>query len=426
MTPLTKRPKEELLSRLKVLWELYQTYKEKDLHLDMSRGKPGSEQLDLSLDMMDKVNARDGYYAENGTDTRNYGSMDGIAEAKRLFGDLLGMPPEQVIVGGNSSLNMMFDYIATACAKGVCGNPPWLTQGKVKFLCPAPGYDRHFAITEFFGLDMITVPMTENGPDMDRVEALVKDPAVKGIWCVPMYSNPQGITYADETVRRLAALTPAAPDFRIMWDNAYCVHHIYDQGDILLNLYDEAAHLSHEDMVIEFSSTSKISFPGAGMAAIAASPNNLADIRRRMTVQTIGHDKINMLRHTRYFRDAAGVREHMRRHAEILRPKFDLVLHTLERQLSGKGIAVWHAPRGGYFVSVDLLPGSAKETVRLLKEAGVVMTGAGATYPYGVDPQDSNLRIAPSYPPLGELQTAMELFCICAEIAAIQKLLEEN
>ncbi len=426
MISLKQQSKEELLLRLKDLQAAYNTYKEKGLRLDMSRGKPGPEQLDISLDVMDTVNTATGFLAQDGTDVRNYGGLDGIAEAKNLFGELMGMPADQVIVGGNSSLNMMFDYISTACVKGVCGHQPWLTQGTVKFLCPVPGYDRHFAITQYFGIEMLTVPMTEAGPDMDRVEELVKDPAVKGIWCVPMYSNPEGITYSDETVRRLAALNPAAPDFRIMWDNAYCIHHLYEEGDSLLNLYETAAALGREDMVIQFSSTSKISFPGAGVAALAASPRNLADIRARMTVQTIGHDKVNMLRHTRYFPDLSAIKAHMKKHAKVMRPKFELVLNTLNERLSGKEIASWHEPRGGYFVSVNLLSGTAKETIRLLKEAGVVMTAAGATYPYGKDPDDSNLRIAPSYPPLNELNIAMELFCVCAEMAAIQKLLSEK
>lgn len=425
MAPLVQSSKDQLLQRQKELQALYNSYKSRELRLDMSRGKPGADQLDISTDLLNAVNEATGFVTEDGVDTRNYGGLDGITEARRLFGEIMGMPPELVIVGGNSSLNMMFDYICTACVKGICGNAPWLTQGAVKFLCPAPGYDRHFAITQYFGIEMITVPMTENGPDMDRVEALVQDPAVKGMWCVPMYSNPQGVTYSDDTVRRIAALNPAAPDFRIMWDNAYCVHHLYEQEDVLLNLYREAAKLGHEDMVIQFASTSKISFPGAGVAALAASAHNLTDIRSRMTVQTIGFDKINMLRHTRIFPDMAAVKEQMKKHAAVMRPKFEVVLNTLNTELTGKGIARWHNPRGGYFVSVDLMPGTAKETIRLLKEAGVTMTPAGATYPYGADPEDSNLRIAPSYPPLNELQVAIDLFCICAELAAVEKLLAQ-
>ncbi len=399
----------------------YETYKARGLKLDMSRGKPGPEQLDLTLDMLDCVNARDGYRTAGGADTRNYGIPDGIPEARALLGAMMGVPAENVIVGGNSSLNMMFDYIATAYSKGVCGQEPWCRQGAVKFLCPAPGYDRHFAVTDYFGFELLTVDMTETGPDMDQVESFVRDPLVKGIWCVPLYSNPDGITYSDETVRRMAALRPAAPDFRIMWDNAYCVHHLTDTPDVLLNLYDEAKAVGNEDIAVFFASTSKISFPGSGIAGIAASPRNLADIRRRLSIQTIGSDKLNMLRHARYFGDIDGIRAHMKLHAAILRPKFAVVLDTLSRELGGTGIAAWHEPRGGYFVSVNLLPGCAKETVRLLAEAGVVMTGAGATYPYGRDPKDSNIRIAPSLPPVEELEQAMEIFCTSLRLAALEQ-----
>lgn len=421
---LQQMSREELAARVAELKNAYEEIKAKGLKLDMSRGKPGPEQLDLTLEMLECVNERDGYKTKNGTDTRNYGLLDGIPEAKKLFADMLEVEPENVIVGGNSSLNMMFDYIANAYAKGVCGGEPWCRQGQVKFLCPAPGYDRHFGVTEYFGLELIAVPMTAEGPDMDVVERLVADPLVKGMWCVPMYSNPDGITYSDDTVRRLAAMTPAAGDFRIMWDNAYCMHHLTETPDKLLNLYEETKKLGHEDMVIMFTSTSKISFPGGGMAALAASPANIADVKKRMASQTIGYDKLNMLRHVRYFGDIDGVRRHMKRHAAIIRPKFDMVLAMLEKNLAGKGVASWHKPKGGYFVSVNLMDGCAKETVRLLKEAGVVMTPAGATYPYGKDPHDSNIRIAPTFPPLEELETAMSLFCICAELACAQKLVD--
>ncbi|MBQ4618177.1 MAG: aminotransferase [Clostridia bacterium] len=414
---------EELRDRLAELRVRYEEYKERDLHLDMSRGKPGSEQLDLTLPMFESLTSKDTYLTQTGFDTRNYGLLDGIPEAKVLFADLLGVSPDNVIIGGNSSLNMMFDYIATAYTKGVCGNEPWSRQGAVKFLCPSPGYDRHFAVTEYFDIELITVPMTEQGPDMDVVESYVKDPLVKGIWCVPMYSNPDGITYSDETVRRFAALKPAAPDFRVMWDNAYCVHHLSDEPDTLLNIFDEAHKHHSEDLFVEFVSTSKISFPGAGVAALAASAKNIADIKSRMAVQTIGHDKLNMLRHVRYFKNADGIVEYMKKHAVVLRPRFELVLSMLERELGGRGIASWHAPRGGYFVSVNVYEGTAKRTVKLLSEAGVVLTGAGATYPYGNDPADSNIRIAPSFPPLEELQVAMEMFCLCAEIAALEVIL---
>ena len=425
MKALNELTKAQLSARAAELQEQYDAYKARGLKLDMSRGKPGPEQLDLTLDMLECVNEREGYKTAGGVDTRNYGLLDGIPEVKSLFGDILGMEPANIIVGGNSSLNLMFDYIAGAYAKGVCGHQPWILQGAVKFLCPAPGYDRHFAVTEYFGLELIPVEMTETGPDMDAVERLVQDPLVKGIWCVPMYSNPDGITYSDDTVRRLAALRPAAEDFRIMWDNAYCLHHLSDEGDTLLNIYKEAEARGNEDIVMMFASTSKISFPGSGVAAMAGSPRNIADVKSRMTIQTIGHDKLNMLRHVRYFKNIDGVKAHMKKHAAILRPKFEVVLTTLEKELGGKDIARWHNPRGGYFVSVNLMDGCAKETVRLLKEAGVVMTGAGATYPYGKDPKDSNIRIAPNYPPLDELKVAMELFCICAELAAAKKLLAE-
>ena len=426
MTKCTEKPAEMTAARRAdrkaALEAIYRDYRAQGLQLDMSRGKPCTEQLDLTLDMLDCVNARDGYRAENGLDVRNYGLLDGLPEAKQLFGDILHMPPESVVVGGNSSLNMMFDYIATAYSRGVCGHEPWCRQGKVKFLCPVPGYDRHFAVTQYFGIEMLPVPMTEAGPDMALVEELIRDPLVKGMWCVPMYSNPDGITYSDETVRRLAAMTPAAPDFRIMWDNAYCLHHLEEPGDTLLDIYPELETCGHEDMVVMFASTSKISFPGSGVAVLAASPANVADVKSRMTIQTIGHDKLNMLRHVRYFRDVDGIREHMKLHAAILRPRFDAVLTALDTYLGDRGIARWHRPRGGYFVSVNLAEGCAKRTVELLRQAGVVMTPAGATYPYGMDPHDSNIRIAPSYPSVAELHIAMELFCVCAELAYLEQL----
>ena len=425
MPKFTELSKEELTKQLNEYEAVYAEYQAKNLKLDMSRGKPCSEQLDLTMDLLTCVDANEGFSADNGFDTRNYGLVDGIPEAKAMFADLLGIDIDNVIVGGNSSLNMMFDYIAQAYSHGVCGGKPWCKADEVKFLCPVPGYDRHFAITEHFGITMLNVPMTENGPDMNVVEELVKDPAVKGMWCVPMYSNPDGITYSDETVRRLAALRPAAKDFRIMWDNAYCIHHLSDTPDTLLNLYEEAKAVGNEDMVVMFCSTSKISFPGAGVAAMATSPANTADIKRRMTVQTIGHDKINMLRHVRYFKNADGLRKHMKLHAQVLAPKFQLVLDMLKEQLGTTGIAEWHEANGGYFVSVKLADGCATETVRLLKEAGVVITPAGATHPYHRDPQDAHLRLAPSYPPINELKIAMELFCVCAKLAALKQLLSK-
>ncbi len=420
--PYSAMTKAQIADKLAALREAYATYAAQELKLDMSRGKPGAQQLDLSMDMLDCVDAKEGYKAANGLDTRNYGVLDGLPEAKALFAAILHMDADNIIVGGNSSLNMMFDYIAQAYSHGVCGHAPWSAQGEVKFLCPAPGYDRHFAVTAYFGIKLIPVAMTATGPDMDAVEALVKDPMVKGMWCVPMYSNPDGITYADETVRRLAALKPAATDFRIMWDNAYCLHHIAEEEDVLLDLYPELIRNGNEDMAVMFTSTSKISFPGAGVAALAASPANIADIKQRMTVQTIGHDKMNMLRHVRYFKDLAGIKAHMKRHAAIMRPKFAVVLEALKRHLAGTGTATWHTPRGGYFVSVNLAAGCAKRTITLLSEAGVNMTPAGATYPYGEDPADSNVRIAPSFPTVEELRVAMELFCICAQIAYLEKM----
>ena len=425
MSSILNLTKEELAQREVSLRRQYNNFKTRHLQLDMSRGKPGVQQLDLTLDMLTCVSAEEGYTAASGMDVRNYGLLDGLPEIKALFAVILGVTADQVIVGGNSSLNMMFDYIATCYSKGVCGNTPWCKQEEVKFLCPVPGYDRHFSITEYFGVKMIPVDMTPYGPDLAAIEELVKDPTVKGMWCVPMYSNPDGITYSDDTVRRLAALKPAAPDFRIMWDNAYCLHHLEEEGDVLLNFYEELQKNGNEDLVIMFTSTSKISFPGSGVAALAASPANVADVKSRMTIQTIGHDKLNMLRHIRFFKDLKGIRRHMKLHAAVLHPRFRVVLDTLETQLGTRDIAHWHQPRGGYFVSVNVMDGCAKRTVQLLKEAGVVMTAAGATYPYGADPRDRNIRIAPSYPSVEELAVAMELFCICAELACVEKLLAE-
>lgn len=416
---------QDLQERANQLRNRYEEYKAMGLQLNMARGKPGPEQMDLTMGLLDCVNERTGALSENGEDTRNYGMLEGIPEARKLFGEVLEMDPSNVIVGGNSSLNLMFDYISMAYTKGVGGCEPWSRQGAVKFLCPSPGYDRHFAVTEYFGMELLTVPMTQQGPDMDEVERLAADPLVKGIWCVPMYSNPTGITYSDETVRRLAAMKTGAPDFRIMWDNAYGLHHLSEDHDRLLNLYEEAVKCGTGDRVICFCSTSKISFSGAGVAAMAASPANIAEIKNRMGYQTIGYDKINMLRHVRYFHDRKGLEEHMKLHAAILRPKFRVVLDTLQNRLGGRGIASWIEPKGGYFVSVDLPEGCAKQTVSMLKEAGVTLTGAGATYPYGKDPRDSNLRIAPTYPSVDELQTAMDLFCLCAELVYIEKLLKE-
>jgi len=406
--------------RLEELTARYEEYCARGLALDMSRGKPGPEQLELTADMLDCLNSHADFKAEDGMDVRNYGGLTGIPEARRMFGDVLGVPAENVIVGGNSSLNLMFDYIANMYSMGATGCEPWCKQETVKFLCPVPGYDRHFSITEYFGIEMVRVPMNEDGPDMDVVEQLIRDEAVKGMWCVPMYSNPGGITYADETVRRLAAMKPRAKDFRLMWDNAYCVHHLSDTHDMLLNIFDEAKKHGNEEHIVAFTSTSKISFPGAGVAVMAAMGKTYDDIVRRLSMQTIGYDKMNMMRHVRYFKNAAGIVSHMKLHAAVLRPKFDVVLNTLEKHLGGKNMAQWHRPTGGYFVSVDV-PGCATEIIRLLRKAGVKMTEAGAPFPYHHDPEDKTMRIAPTYPSVAELEQAMELFCICTEIAVLKK-----
>jgi DNA-binding transcriptional MocR family regulator len=363
--------------------------------------------------------------AENGLDTRNYGGLDGIPEAKRLMAGIMDVKPEQVIVYGNSSLNIMYDTVARGMLLGFLGETPWSKLEKVKFLCPVPGYDRHFAVTEHFGIEMINVPMTEDGPDMDMVEKLVaEDDAIKGIWCVPNYSNPQGIVYSDETVRRMAALRPAAKDFRVFWDNAYAVHHLYGaQHGAMLNILEECEKAGNPDMVLEFASTSKVSFAGAGIAAMAASEANLADARKSMTIQTIGYDKVNQLRHVNYFRDMAGVEAHMEKHAALLRPRFELVLDTLEQSLSGTGAGKWISPKGGYFITFESVEGCATRIVALAKEAGVVLTPAGAPFPYGKDPQDSVIRIAPSYPTMEELQQAAEVFVVCVKLATVEKLL---
>ena len=418
--------KEELLQLKSDLEAQFEDVKAQNLHLDMSRGKPSTEQLNLSMDMMDVLRSDSDLVCEEGVDCRNYGVLDGIAEAKQLLADMMEVPKDNIVIFGNSSLNIMYDTIARSMTHGVMGSTPWAKLDKVKFLCPVPGYDRHFAITEYFGIEMINVPMTPTGPDMDMVEELVStDPAIKGIWCVPKYSNPQGITYSDETVYRFANLKPAAEDFRIFWDNAYCVHHLYeDKQDYLLEILMECKKAGNQDMVYKFSSTSKISFPGSGIAAIAASDANLADIRNMMKVQTIGHDKVNQLRHVRFFKDIHGIVEHMKKHADIMRPKFETVINTLERELGGLEIGSWIAPRGGYFISFDAMEGCAKAIVAKAKEAGLVMTGAGATFPYGKDPKDSNIRIAPSYPTPEELAVAAEIFVLSVKLVSIDKLLK--
>ena len=411
--------------RLRLIKE-YDKYREMGLGLDMSRGKPCSEQLDISEDILQALNTTKDCFAKSGLDCRNYGLWDGIGEAKVLFGELLDIPPEQLVLGGNSSLNMMYDTIARAYSFGFFNSPrPWCRESKIKFLCPAPGYDRHFAICRLFGMEMINITMTPTGPDMDEVEYYVQhDKAVKGIWCVPKYSNPQGITYSEETVRRFAQLQPAAPDFRIFWDNAYAIHDLYEKGDELLNIFDACSEVSNPDIVIAFSSTSKITFPGSGVAIMAASPRNLEFMKEQISIQTIGPEKLNQLRPVRTFKNADGVREHMKKLADILRPKFEAVLEIFDKELAPYGVGSWTRPRGGYFIGFDTPEGCARRVYQLCKDAGVTLTTAGATFPYGVDPKDSNIRLAPSYPPISELRTAMKVFCTCVKLAAVEKILE--
>ncbi len=404
----------------------YEGYKAKGMKLDMSRGKPSTEQLDLAMPMFDVFTNAASMLAEDGTDCRNYGCLTGIPDAKKLFGELLGVSTDEIIIGGNSSLAMMYDTVSRAMTHGVYGSDkPWGKCDKVKFLCPVPGYDRHFAICESFGIEMINIPMHSDGPDMDIIEKLVsEDEAVKGIWCVPMYSNPDGISYSDEVVRRFANLSPKAKDFRIFWDNAYCVHHLTDTPDRILNILDECRKTGKEDMVFVFASTSKISFSGAGVAIMAGSENNVKQITKLMGIQCISYDKINQLRHARYFKNVDGIMAHMAKHRAIIEPKFKLVLDMLDAQIGGLGILEWNKPNGGYFISVNTLDGCAKRVVELCKEAGVVLTSAGATFPYGKDPHDRNIRIAPTYPPLGELEEAMKIFCVSVKLASAEKLMK--
>lgn len=418
----------ELQELLKKSKERFYDLKSKNLTLDMTRGKPSKAQLDLSLGMMDALGSDSDFMSEDGVDCRNYGVPDGIGEAKKLLADMTEVPPENIIIFGNSSLNIMYDTVSRSVTHGVLGSTPWCRLDRVVFLCPVPGYDRHFSITEHFGIDMVNVPMTPDGPDMDMVEELVNtDPAVKGIWCVPKYSNPQGITYSDETVKRFAALKPAAADFRIYWDNAYGIHHLYDdKQDHIPEILYECEKQGHPDMVYKFCSTSKVSFPGSGLAAIGASKANLDEIRETLKIQTIGHDKLNQLRHARFYKDIDGMKAHMKKHAEILRPKFEAVLDILEREIGGLGIGSWIRPRGGYFISFDAMTGCAKKIVAKAAEAGLKMTAAGATFPYGKDPNDSNIRIAPSFPTLDELKVATEIFALSVKIVSIEKMLKER
>ena len=420
--------KEELLTLKDALMEEYKTEEAKGLNLNMARGKPGFSQLDLSMPMLDVVNSESDMKTVLGNDVRNYGDLDGIGECRRLMADMMSVEKDNVVVCGNSSLNIMYDTISRSMTHGVNGSTPWCKLDKVKFLCPVPGYDRHFRITEYFGIEMINIPLYDDGPDMDLVEKYVNnDEAVKGIWCVPKYSNPTGISYSDEVVRRFAGLKPAAEDFRIYWDNAYCIHHLYDDvHDEILNILDECGKAGNPDMVYIFASTSKISFPGSGVSAIAASPKNIEFIMGQMTIQTIGHDKINQLRHARFFKDIDGLKAHMKIHAKLLRPKFEAVLNTLEKELTGLEIGSWIKPRGGYFISFDAMPGCAKNIVAKCKALGVILTGAGATFPYGKDPKDSNIRIAPTFPTPEEMELAAKIFVLCVKLASVEKLLEEK
>ena len=417
--------KEELLVEKAALEKQFEEIKALNLKLDMSRGKPSAEQLDLSMDMLDVLDAKSVLKSENGMDLRNYGIMDGIPEAKRFMAEMMGCDEKNVIVYGNASLNIMYDQVSRAMTLGICGNTPWSKLDKVKFLCPVPGYDRHFAITELFGIEMINIPLYEDGPDMDMVEEYVNnDPAVKGIWCVPKYANPSATSYSDETVRRFANLKPAAPDFRIFWDNAYCVHHLYEENQHeILDILSECEKAGNPDIVFEFASTSKVTFPGAGVAALATSEKNLADIKKQMTIQTIGHDKINQIRHVRYFKNLEGLKAHMMKHAEIMRPKFEMINELLTAEVASRGIGTWVTPVGGYFICFESLEGCAKDIVGKCKEAGVTMTGAGAPFPYGKDPKDSIIRIAPTFPSVEELKKAAEVFVVCVRLASVNKLL---
>lgn len=418
---------EELLALREELNKQYEEAKAKGLKLDMSRGKPSSSQLDMERDFLEVIRSDSNLKTESGIDCRNYGLLDGIPEAKKLMADMIGVDPDNIIVFGNSSLNIMYDTVARAMLFGVNGSTPWCKLDKVKFLCPVPGYDRHFAITELFGIEMINIPMSEEGPDMELVEKYVNgDPAVKGIWCVPKYSNPQGYTYSDETVRRFAALKPAAADFRIYWDNAYAIHDLYeDKSDQLLEILGECEKMGNPDMVYEFVSTSKVTFPGSGISALASSKANLDSIKSTMTIQTIGPDKLNQLRHVIYFKDINGMKAHMMKHAAIMRPKFEAIEEVLEKELGGLEIGSWTKPNGGYFISFEAMEGCAKAIVQKCKDAGVVLTGAGATYPYKKDPKDSNIRIAPTFPSEEELSTATDLFVLCVKLVSVEKILQK-
>lgn len=425
MKPYKNMSVEELNVLKAELTKQYEDVKGKGLKLNMARGLPSAEQLDMEADFFDTLHPESDFYSEAGIDCRNYGELTGITEARKLMADMMEVSPDEVIVFGNSSLNIMYDTVCRSFALGVCGSTPWCKLDKVKFLCPVPGYDRHFAITEQFGIEMINIPLNNDGPDMDMVEEYVNnDPAVKGIWCVPKYSNPSGVTYSDDVVRRFAHLKPAAEDFRIYWDNAYTIHHLYNGKEAeLLEILEECKKAGNPDMVFKFCSTSKVTFPGSGIAALAASENNLAFVKKIITIQTIGHDKLNQLRHVRYFKNIDGMKAHMKKHAAIVRPKFELVVDVLKKELEELEIGTWTNPNGGYFISFNSLPGCAKRIVAMCKDAGVTLTGAGAAYPYKKDPEDSNIRIAPTYPSIEELAKALEVFVICVKLASVERLL---
>ncbi len=416
----------ELSSELAVIREKLDEYSNLGLNLDLTRGKPSADQLAISEDMLGVIATREDCISENGVDCRNYGILDGIPEAKRLFSELLSIPEKNLIVEGNSSLNIMFDTVARAMLFGVYGSDePWCRQGEIKFLCPSPGYDRHFAICEAMGIKMIPVDMTPDGPDMDTVEHLVStDPSVKGIWCVPKFSNPEGYTYSDETVERFARLKPAAKDFRIFWDNAYVIHEIYDEKVELLDIFETCKKYGSEDMVFLFASTSKICFPGSGLAIMAASDNNIIQIKPILSAQTIGFDKINQMRHVKYFKNADGVLAHMKRHADIIRPRFEAVINAFRNEL--EGIATWTEPKGGYFINLTVPDGCAKKVFHLAADSGVTLTKAGASFPYGNDPRDRHLRIAPTYPSFDDLTKAVEILCLCVKAVALEKMLENK
>ncbi len=426
MKDLKSYDKSRLLFYKEQLEEEYEAYKAQGLKLDMSRGKPGADQLSVSNGLLDAITSKDWEQGAGGSlEYRNYGILTGIRECKAIFADLLDVPTENVIVCGNSSLNMMFDYI-TQCMLTGSGGAPWSKQGEIKFICPSPGYDRHFAIAEYYGMKLIPVKMNSDGPDMNAVEEIIKDEKVKGMFCVPKYSNPTGATYSHDIVDRIAKMKPAAKDFRIIWDNAYIIHDLTDNPDKLDNIFNVLKKYGNEDMVIEFTSTSKISFPGSGVAALAASTNNIKMITSRMTIQTIGYDKLNQYRHVKFYKDVAGIKRYMKLHRAILAPKFKAVINEFESSLGGLGIAKWTKPNGGYFISLDVLGGTAKRVGQLCEEAGVTLTTIGATYPRGIDPEDKNIRIAPSFPPVDELITATKLLCICVKLAAVEKLIEDE